>query len=246
MKMKRVKLFILMFVTGIFVTTSCKFGDINVDPNAIANAQLKDQLPLVIGQTVFNTGASNARASGLIMQHFLGLEAQQQEMGNYVFSSNTFNNLWSFGLYGAGAMTAADVLIKQAVEEEQPHYVGIGKILMAVNLGTATQSWGDVPYSQAFLAEDGEEFFQPVFDTQEEIYNTIQQLLDEAIDSLNTPAIAGCPGSDDLMYGGDADAWIQTANAQKDRYYLHLVKSDSLAYTKALGVLSSAYASNAE
>jgi hypothetical protein len=246
MKMKRVKLFILMFVTGIFVTTSCKFGDINVDPNAIAQAQLKDQLPLVIGQTVFNNGASNARACGLIMQHYLGLEAQQQEMGNYVFSSNTFNNLWSFGLYGAGAMTAADVLIKQATEEEQPYYIGIGKILMAVNLGTATQSWGDVPYSQAFLATEGEEFFQPEFDTQESLYNTVQQLLDEAIIELSKPAIAGGPGSDDLMYDGDASAWIKTANALKARYYMHLVKRDGAAHTKALNVLSSAYASNAE
>jgi len=235
-----------MFVTGIFVTTSCKFGDINVDPNQIASAQLKDQLPYVIGQTAFNIGSSNARACGLIMQHFLGLEAQQQEMMNYVFSSNTFNNLWSTGLYGGGAMTSIDVMIKQAAEEEQPYYVGIGKVLMAVNLGMATQSWGDVPYTEAFRGTEGEEFFQPVFDTQESIYNSIQQLLDEAITELRKDAVAGGPTSDDLIYDGDADAWIQTANALKARYYMHLVKRDGSAYSKALAVLGNAYAGNGD
>jgi hypothetical protein len=244
--MKRVKLFILMFVTGIFVTTSCKFGDINVDPNSIATSQLKDQLPNVVGQSAFNIGASNPRACGLIMQVFFGVEAQQQEMMNYVFSSNTFNNLWSGGLYGGGAMRNADVLIKQAIEEEQPHYVGIGKILMALNLGIATQSWGDVPYSQAFRGTEGEEFFQPEFDTQESIYNSIQQLLDEAITELNKPAVAGGPGSDDLIYGGDAASWIQTANALKARYYMHLTKRDPNAYSKALGVLGNAYTGNGD
>ena len=244
--MKRVKLFILMFVAGIFVTTSCEFGDINVDPNSIATAQLKDQLPNAIGQTVFNVGASNARSVGLIMQHYFGNEAQQQEMMNYVFSSNTFNNLWSFGLYGAGAMSSSYVLINQALEEEQPYYVGIGKILMAVNLGMATQSWGDVPYSQAFQGTEGEEFFQPEFDTQESCYSSIQQLLDEAIVELNKAAVAGGPGSDDLIYGGDAASWIQTANALKARYYLHLVKRDGQAYSKALGVLGSAYSGNGD
>jgi hypothetical protein len=244
--MKRVKLYIAMIVTGILVTTSCEFGDINVDPNSIASSQLKDQLPNVLGQTVFNVGSSNPRACGLIMQQFKGTEAQQQEMMNYVFSSNTFNNLWSGGLYGGGAMTNADVMIKQAIEEEQPHYVGIGKILMAVNLGMATQSWGDVPYSQAFRGTEGEEFFQPEFDTQESIYNSIQQLLDEAITELNKPAIAGGPSSDDLMYGGDAATWIQTANALKARYYMHLTKRDASAYSKALGVLGNAYTGNAD
>lgn len=244
--MKRVKLFIAMFVAGIFVTTSCKFGDINVDPNALALSSLKDQLPNVMGQTVFNVGASDARACGLIMQHFKGLEAQQQQMQNYVIDNNTFNNLWSFGLYGAGALSAADVMIKQAVAEEQPHYLGIGKILMAVNLGIATQSWGDVPYQEAFLGTEGEEFFQPVLDTQESIYNAIQTLLDEAITALGQPEVAGGPGSDDLIYDGDAAAWIQTANALKARYYMHLVKRDPASYTKALGALANAYGNNAD
>jgi hypothetical protein len=244
--MKRVKLFIAMFVAGIFVTTSCKFGDINVDPNALAKASLKDQLPNVMGQTVFNIGASDARACGLIMQHFKGLEAQQQQIQNYVIDNNTFNNLWAFGLYGAGALSSADVMIKQATEEEQPHYVGIGKVLMAVNLGIATQSWGDVPYSEAFLGTEGEEFFQPVLDTQESIYTAMQTLLDEGIAALGQPAVAGGPGNDDLIYGGSASDWIATANALKARYYMHLVKRDANAATKALGVLSSAYSSNAD
>jgi len=244
--MKKVKLFILVFITGVFATTSCKFGDINVNPNSLAGSALKDQLPNVMGQTVFTIGASGSRAIGLIMQHYFGVEAQQQAMMNYVIDDNTFNNLWSFGLYGAGALSGTDVMINQAIVEEQPHYVGIGKVLMAVNLSIATDSWGEVPYSQAFKGGEGEEFFKPILDSQESVYTSIQSLLDEAITELNKPEVAGGPGSDDLIYDGDVDAWIQTAYALKARYYMHLSKRDGQAASKALNALSNAYTSNSE
>ena len=41
---------------------------------------------------------------------------------------------------------------------------------MAANLGLATNSWGDVPFSEAFL---GEENLFPTFDTQESVYQNI-------------------------------------------------------------------------
>jgi hypothetical protein len=244
--MKKVRLFILMFVAGVFVTTSCEFGDINVDPTALANASLKDQLPSAIGQTVFNVGASGARGNGLFMQHFFGVEAQQQQMMNYVIDDNTFNNFWAFGLYGAGAMKDCQILITEGTAQEQPHYVGIGKVLMAVNLGMATQCWGDVPYSAAFLGQEGEDNFKPTFDTQESIYGSIQQLLTEGITELSKPAVSGGPGSDDLIYGGDTQGWIQTAHGLKARYYMHLIKRDSGAPGKALAELAQSYASNAD
>ena len=246
LKMKKVKLFILMFVAGVFVTTSCEFGDINVDPTALAEASLKDQLPVALGQTVFNVGASGARGNGLFMQHFFGVEAQQQQMMNYVIDDNTFNNFWSFGLYGAGAMLDCKLIIDQGTEQEQPHYVGIGKVLMAINLGLATQCWGDVPYSEAFKGEEGEENFKPAFDTQESVYASIQTLLDEGIAELQKPAVAGGPAGDDLIYGGNAAGWIQTAYGLKARYFMHLVKRDNGAADKALAALGNSYKSNAD
>jgi len=244
--MRQLKIFIIVLITGVFVTTSCEFGDINIDPTTLSSVQLKDQLPVAIGQTVFNVGSSGARAAGLMMQQFKGIEAQQQQLERYVIDDNTFNNLWSFGLYGGGVMKDCDLIMNLGTELEQPYYVGIAKVLMAVNLGIATQCWGDIPYSEAFLGTEGSEFFKPVFDSQESIYASIQTLLDEGITEMNKAEVAGGPGSDDLIYGGDPDGWIQTAYALKARFYMHLVKRDGGAASKALSAIANAYSSNAD
>jgi hypothetical protein len=131
-------------------------------------------------------------------------------------------------------------------EEEQPYYVGIAKVLMAVNLGYTTLCWGDIPYTEAFRGTEGSEFFKPAFDTQESIFASIQTLLDEAIVELNKPEVSGGPSSDDLIYGGDSDSWIKTAYALKARYYMYLIKRDGQAATKALSALNKAYGSVAE
>ncbi|MBS0000078.1 MAG: SusD/RagB family nutrient-binding outer membrane lipoprotein [Cyclobacteriaceae bacterium] len=244
--MRQIKIFIVVLITGVLFTTSCEFGDINVDPTTLSSVQLKDQLPVAIGQTVFNIGTEGARAAGLIMQQYKGIEAQQQQLERYIIDDNTFNNFWSFGLYGGGVLKDCKLLIDQGTEKEQPYYVGIAKVLLAVNLGYTTLCWGDVPYSEAFRGTEGTEFFKPVFDTQESIFANIQTLLDEAIVELNKPEVSGGPGSDDLIYAGDPDGWIQTAYALKARYHLYLVKRDGQAASKAVSALNNAYGSLAD
>ena len=94
--MRQIKIFIIVLFTGVFFTTSCEFGDINIDPTTLSSVQLKDQLPVAIGQTVFNVGTEGARAAGLIMQQFKGIEAQQQQLERYIIDDNTFNNFWRY------------------------------------------------------------------------------------------------------------------------------------------------------
>jgi len=244
--MKNIKIIIATFLTVVFTISSCDFGDINIDPTTTSKVALKDLLPAAVGQTVFNIGATPGRAAGIVMQYFKGIDAQQLDYQRYIFDASAFNNLWGFGLYGAGAMKHCYVVIRQATEEEAPHYVGIAKILMAANLGMAATMWGDVPYSQAFLGEEGGDALKPVYDTQESAYQSVQQLLDEGIAHMNeTPGLAP-PGVDDLIYAGDASSWIRTAYALKARYHMHLTKRDPNAAANALSAINNAYQSNAE
>jgi hypothetical protein len=244
--MKSIKILIITLFTVVFSISSCDFGDINIDPTTTSKVALKDLLPAAVTQTIFNIGATPGRAAGIVMQYFKGIDAQQLDYQRYIFDASAFNNLWGFGLYGAGAMKHCYVLIEQATEEEAPHYVGIAKILMAANLGMAATMWGDVPYSQAFLGEEGGDALKPVYDTQESAYQSVQTLLDEGIAALQqTPSFAP-PGVDDLIYTGDASLWIKTAYALKARYHMHLTKRNSNAASSALAAIGNAYESNAE
>jgi len=238
--MKKFKILLFLFA-GLF-STSCEFGDTNIDPTRPADVPLNLILPTAEAQTAYNIAALAGRMPGILVQHFAGFDAQQLGYTNYVIDENDMNNLWVGGLYG-GAMKDCQVMFEKASEQNQPYYAGIAKILMAHNLGIATQFFGDVPYSEAFK---GVANLKPAFDTQESIYNAIQRLLDESIADLSKPAVSGGPAANsDLIFGGNAANWIATAQSLKARYFLHLSKKDNSAYSKALTAVSGAIKSTA-
>ena len=227
-KIKNIYLIGLTLIMALF--TSCDYGDENVDPTRPADVDLALILPTATTQAAFNQMASPNRLTGILMQHFSGFDAQQIDFEQYTIDENTLDNYWNFGLYG-GVMKDCSVMIQKGTDEEQPHYVGIAKVLMANALGNATSIFGDAPYTDAF---QGTASLKPTYDSQESLYASIQTLLDEAITELSKPAVGGGPSaSSDLIYGGDASKWIAAAHALKARYYMHLTKRDAGAQTKA-------------
>ncbi|WP_339607406.1 SusD/RagB family nutrient-binding outer membrane lipoprotein [uncultured Roseivirga sp.] len=221
---------------------SCDLEESNIDPSRPLNVELSLILPTAIGQSAFNQMALPARQPGIIVQHFAGIDAQQLGYSeNYLFEENTFNNYWNGGAYG-GVLKDARDLIQQGTEEGQPYYVGIGKVLMAEEFGRLTSSFGDIPFSDALK---GTESIKPVFDKQEDVYDGVLRILDEAIIELSKPAVAGGPASDDLLFGGNASKWIKLAHGLKARYLMHLTKRRSV-YAQVLTEVSASFVSQAE
>ncbi|SMB80132.1 hypothetical protein SAMN00120144_3889 [Hymenobacter roseosalivarius DSM 11622] len=224
----------LFFQLLLLTVSSCEFGDYNVNPNRPKTVSLNQVLPGTQAQSASNIVSIGARVTGTVVQHFKGINAQPEGYTNYVIDERTLDAYWQTGLY-AGAMKDCADLIKRGTELNQPHHVGIGKILMAFNLEIATSLWGDVPYSEAF---GGKENLSPAYDTQEDVYNSIQTLLSEAIIALNEPAGANAPAGDDLIFNGSASRWTATARSLKARYYLHLTRRDPSSAAKALAELA--------
>jgi len=106
---------------------------------------------------------------------------------------------------------------------------------MANCLGTLTVLWGDVPYSEALQVVD---FPNPKFDNQEDVYNAIQELLNQAIQELDASESVKSPSFDDLIYNGNREQWKKAARSLKARYYLHLTKKNSSASSLALSELT--------
>jgi hypothetical protein len=74
-----------------------------------------------------------------------------------------------------------------------------------------------MPYTEAFKGDEA--VLKPAFDSQESIYNTIDDLLKQAIEDLgsttNTVALSG-----DLIFSNNRTSWIKAANALRARYAL--------------------------
>jgi hypothetical protein len=220
--MKTKKILILALTIGAF--TSCRRGnDLYVSPNSPSVATPATLLTGIEANTIMNYEAGIARTVSMWMQHNSGFIQQYQQYDAYDIQSSDMDNYWT-GLY-VGAMKNSQILYTQ-YELTYPYYGGIAKINMAINLGIATELWGDVPYSEAFKFEAGVSF--PHNDKQKDVLASIQTLLDQAIADLSKPASANVklPSGDDVIFGGNAAGWVKAAWVLKARYHNLSSKSD--------------------
>ena len=239
MKSKNIFKILLTVFFSFAVMISCDYDDVNQDPTRPGG----DSVPLVAivpamqTQTHRNIDAVLGRYAGIIMQQWQGFDAQQLNYTSYVIGENDTDNPWDFGLY-TGSMRDANDIIERATNTEAFNTRGVAKIYMAINLGLATNVWGDVPYSEAFL---GKENLSPKYDDQEELYGVLQTLLSEAIDDLNAEDPAGIQGD---LIGGSNDQWIAAAHSLKARFYIQQTSVNSNAAQLALDELAMAVSSN--
>jgi hypothetical protein len=180
--------------------------------------------------TFANFGGQLARQTQVMTQHIAGTSAGSQtvQIANYNITELTNENEW--GVIYTGTLLTGKTLLDE-FGADNPTYAGITRILMAMNLASATDLWGDVPYVDALNGADG--VLSPTYDSQQDLYDpanasSIFGLLDQAIANLNEPASSNSffPAADDFIYGGDAAAWIALANSLKARYYNHLSAID--------------------
>lgn len=235
------KTFILM-ITAAMMLVSCEYGSTNQDPTRPSGdiVPVKAVMPIMQTQSHRNPIAGLGRLSGIVMQQWAGIDAQQLGYTSYVIDENDLNNFWNTGIY-VGSMRDCVDIINRTSDEEGVNSRGVAKIYLAANLGLATNSWGDVPFSEAF---QGEENLFPKYDSQESIYEAIFRLLDEAVADLNaTDPLGSIQGS---LIDLDNDGWIKVAYALKARYYIQLTKRDPQAATNALTAIANAMGSNAD
>lgn len=213
--------------------------DLNVDPNNPQDVSLNLILPSVEGTLAFNYGSDISRISSCWTQQYFGANRQHEGFYRYTIGEGDVNNAWN-NMYGT-TMINCDIMIKKANAEGSPAYAAVGKILQAISLGIVTDMWGDVPFSEAF---GGESTLYPKTDSQQDLYNTINSLLDDAIATINTSSV-NKPGADDLIYGGDLSKWTKAAWSLKARYAIHTTKPNGLkASTDALAALAKGFSAN--
>lgn len=164
---------------------------------------------------------------------------------NYQVNAASFNSYWT-DFYATTMIN--DVLMEnEAAKDGNFEYLGISRVLLAYTLGYATDLWGDIPYSQAFL---GNANLTPKYDSQDTIYMDLQNLLDSAIVDLQNTTTGVVPGTDDYFYGGNEAEWIKAAYLLKARFYMHLTKAPGFTASTqaglALAALQNAMTANSD
>lgn len=215
---------------------------LNVDPNNPSDAPMNLLLPAVEGSLAWYYGSDPSRFASLLTQHHSGVDRQHRSYyENYALLEGDVDNYWQ-AMY-VNILNNANILLQKAEAQNSPHYAGVARILMAYAAGNLTDAFGDIPLSDALK---GAQNTQPRYDPQSQVYQTIGQWLDQAIQDLDKQSVLS-PGSEDYFYGGDRAKWKKAAYALKARYAIHLTKRDAAAASNAaLAAIANGFASNSD
>lgn len=227
--MKRyISIFSLLLI--LLFSFSCSdeiMDEIDTDPNNPSDVPIS---MLMSGCTVATpywvTGTTLAWYSSVFVEQTTGAHGQMRDADRRAnINSQLSENSWAFQIYPS-LLPDLKIIIEKGSEggSEEGKWidVGIAKILQAYTYLVATDTWGRIPCSEATL---GAENRKPAYDTQESIYATMLDQLDEAIADLQKENVS-TTGGEDFIYGGDPEAWIMAAHSLKARYANRLSKRD--------------------
>jgi hypothetical protein len=213
MKRPLIKISLLAALT---LSACNKFLDVNTNPNVPSDVSESLLLaPLEAGVSQYIAAGNAATMINQWMQNCVPNQPMPNTV-NYMVTSSNFDDYWNS--FYVVVLNNLSILDKQAIANGNPKYAGIAKVLTAYTLGSATDLWGDIPYSESFTGTGNT---TPVYDKQEDIYKSIQSLLDAGITQLQSDE-GKTPGTDDYYYAGDMNKWVKMAYTLKARYYMHL------------------------
>ncbi len=208
-----------------------------------------------------NTPSGSQDIADLEMKDLLAPVEYNTMLAQYYTETVFGNYAQNFGSYGSGAAgrtqnsgTWSTIYLRvlpnlkaikaKAQESNSIYYDAIAKVLTAINIGLATDSWDNIPYSQAAMGQDNP---YPTFDTQQAIYDEIFSLLDSAITELQDTDTSNFNViHNDMIYGGNIDQWLRAAYTLKARFQLHLVNKGVVSPNDVLTTIANGFTSNAD
>lgn len=216
MKIKHISIALLLSAMVGLQGCTKNFDEINTDPNKVENVTPSALItPTVYGMSTYFTVRSND-FTWEIMQTGLANPSVANGVHRYYFTETSGDGTWNTCyryLRNIREMESA------AATSGQDVYKAVAITLKAYIAGLLTDSFGDVPMSEALRAE--EHVSQPKFDRQEQIYADMIK----ALETANTLYAGGdVMNGSDLLYNNKKELWRKFNNSLLLRYYLRQSK----------------------
>lgn len=242
--MKRIKFYIAALLVVTLAGCSKEWlEEWTADPARPIEVSPQVLLPSAQVSYAMAQGDAIPRFTSIFMQQMTGTDRQSLAHNRYAqIGESDFDQIWGPNGY-AGGMMDLNMIIEQT-SATAPHYAGVARIMMAMYLGLFTDTWGDIPWSEALKAEEG--IYNPKYDSQEQVYDVIIDLLDEGIVNLASPTSAFKPNNEDLVFAGNLVKWTKLAYSLKARYLNHLSKKAQYSPTDVLAAAAQGFADNTD
>jgi hypothetical protein len=226
----------MLAVLLLLASTACEeqLTEMNENPFGIPldDGNVNLLMPTVLGPIAMNY-------LGLGTNEFSGAMQHTQKSG-WAGSHNYFD--WN----GRGWESYYDALRtnkRMMINAEEAGFVfhqAVGLTMRALIFGQIADYWGDAPLTEALRGDEGEEFIQPAFDSQENIYAAVLADLQAAVNLFATGDDTGLQPSADVYFGGDMSQWQKFANSLIIRYSVRISeKNSSAAQSNVESVVSS-------
>ncbi|WP_367770348.1 SusD/RagB family nutrient-binding outer membrane lipoprotein [Flavobacterium sp. WC2421] len=201
---------LFVVVSGLLISCDSDFEQINTDPTK-AGSEIFDP-NLLLPRALYDYGQRTVGYEGPILFQSMWAQllaspstggANYYDGGDkYVTTSGTSDydqRIWN-GVYTA-ASTANQMSIL-ATQKNMPNLAAIGKIVKIMAISYISDVYGDVPYSEALMLDQG--VSQPKYDKQQDLYPQMLADLDAAIMTLD---VSKDKPTSDIYYSGDVAKW---------------------------------------
>ena len=249
MKTKINKYFLMVSLgTALLTTSGCfkhlgDYGTTNNNPNAttapITSALLTNALN-GLNTGVWDQGGFRT-TNGIYAQFFA--ETQYTDISRYARTTTNFDGFYSGVIYDLQNIINynADPATASAAASfgSNKNQIAIARILKAFYFWQITDTWGDIPYTQALKGKG-----DIAYDTQDIIYKDLLKELKEAASQFD----AGLTVQGDILYSGNTAKWKKFANSIRLLIALRMSKADAAtgkaefvsALTDAGGIIDAA------
>lgn len=195
------------------------FEEINRNPNAPENIT-----PDFLLTNVITVAADrNAYEQGFRLANYLAQFAASVEferIDRYEMGSNS--SYWN-AVYGL----LNDIESMKRVNGSNEAYAAVGDIMRCHLFSQLTDMWGDVPYTEALKANQGN--YTPVYDAQEDIYTDPQTgILATLENAAATLSATNNSIKGDVMFNNDLQKWVRFANSLQVRYLMRISKRENV------------------
>jgi hypothetical protein len=213
---------LLVLVSSISCTKD--FDKINTNPNNITQVSPDQLLPSALVSSFTYNLLRNRNFNNELMQVTVSPSDADGTVFRYDFRSTWADYLWN-GLF-VELNNFKDMYNNK--ESNNKSYKGISLICQVWLFSILTDTYGDIPFSQASSAKNElGHIMEPVFDRQKDVYLGMFKMLEEANTLLaaNEPIIV----KSDPVYNGNISGWRKLGNSMYLRLLLRVSGKSEVA-----------------
>jgi hypothetical protein len=214
----------LVLLGGVAACNADDITKVNENPNSPSTAPAGAVFTnaVINGVGRFLGWGYNGRGAALVVQHLAQTQYPDEDQYRRLDASSTsgyFNNPYQ------GELEDFQKVIDLGASESRPGIAAPALAMQQLIFEYITDTFGDVPYSEALKGDAADGVLLPKYDPQKDIYTGMMAALTKVATDLGNPGNVTL-GSADPIYGGSPAAWQRFANTLHARMALRIINVD--------------------